>query len=93
MNISRTAFYSLVRMQNLLNDFRSEMSSLSDAMQKELAGSVAILTDDIQVLTTDYLDEVDNNRVDAAANELLPLMAVQTCEDWGLFTGGSHRRG
>ena len=92
MNISRTAFYNLVRMQNLLNNFHNEMSKLSDAMQEELADSLAIMKDDIQVLTQRYLDEVDANRITAVLSNLEDE-PIQTCENWGLFTGGSHRRG
>ena len=65
LNISRSAFYQLVKMQNHLNNLRLESHSLSDALQKEVVGSIEILASDIQALTTQYLNEVDRNQIEA----------------------------
>ena len=65
MNISRTAFYQLVKMQNSLNDIRTAKSFLSDALQDRLELAVDDLQSEIQGLTSSYLAEVDMNRIEA----------------------------
>ena len=68
MNISRDAFYRLVKMQNLLNDLRFEKLELSDALQHTLEASLEALTISIQHLTSSYLKDVDHNREISANN-------------------------
>lgn len=65
MNISRSTFYQLVKMQNHLNNMRLETDGLSDAVKNYLEGSLNELTFDIQALTKTYLDQVDANRLTA----------------------------
>ena len=61
MNISRDAFYRLVKMQNLLNDIRNETSSFSDDLKREI-WAIDELSENLQYLTSKYLKDVEHNR-------------------------------
>ena len=65
MNISRSAFYNLVKMQNHLNDLRAVSQNLSDPLQAHLELAMINLQGEIQNLTSIYLAEVDMNRIEA----------------------------
>ena len=69
MNISRTAFYHLVKMQNHLIDLCSETTNLSEAIKDIVFPSIIELEKEIKSLTTTYLAEVDMNRQEDQANK------------------------
>lgn len=74
MNISRIAFYNLVKMQNHLNDLRAVSQNLSDPLQAHLELAMDDLQSEIQGLTSTYLAEVDRNRIESEIQAEWPVI-------------------